>query len=87
MQKTIQWGSFGLGSIGFVIGFLLTQAPGKDHSLDFLFLVVSAASLGLACWLLIRDRDSTLRNVALTLAVLEVLAAAYGVISIVTYSH
>ena len=88
MQKTMGWGSFAAGSVGFAIGVLLTQTPGLDHRLDLLFLVGSTLLLGVACWLLLRvTRAGILRNTALTIAVLEALTATYAVASIVTYSR
>jgi len=85
MRKAVLWSSFGTGTMGFVLGTLLTQAPGRDHSLDLTFLVGSAALLGVATWMLLRANRGNLGNIALTVAVLEVATAAYFGVSILTY--
>ncbi len=65
---------------------MLTQVPGKSHSLDLSFLVASIILLGFAGWMLKRGNGaSTVRNTALTVAALEALLAAYGVVSFITY--
>jgi hypothetical protein len=87
MRTAVTWACFGLGSIGFVFGVLLTQAPGKDHILDLTFLFSAAILLLLSCWLLWRIGSSFLRNTALTIAIFEVLTAVYGLASILTYQH
>ena len=85
MKTALKWASFALGSVGCGVGVMLTQAPGKNHSLDLSFLVASIILLGLAGWMLKRgDGASVVRNTALTLAALEALLAAYGVASIIT---
>ena len=86
MQIILKWASFGLGSVVCAMGVLLTQVPATDHRLDLLFLIASMVLLGLACWMLKRGETANIvRNGAMTLAALEVLLAAYGVLSIVTY--
>ena len=85
MRQAVAWVCFGLGSAGFVLGVLLTQAPGRNHTPDLSFLLCAAALLVVACWLLRRVNSGMLRNAAITVALFEVLIAAYGVASIVTY--
>jgi hypothetical protein len=70
-----------------VLGILLTQAPGRNHTLDLTFLLCSFILLVSACWLLWRVGSGVLRNTALTIAFFEVLVAAYGAVSILTYTR
>jgi hypothetical protein len=88
MLRTAVGGSLVVGSIGLAVGILLTQAPGRDHKLDLMFLAGSAVLLAIACWLLPRiTKSGILRDALLTVAVLELLVSAYGVVSSVTYSR
>jgi hypothetical protein len=87
MRGAAAWGCFGIGSAGCVLGILLTQAPGRNHTLDLVFLLCSLVLLVPACWFLWRVGSGVLRNAALTIGFFEVLIAGYAVVSILTYTR
>ena len=87
-RKRFMYSSFATGSATFLAGVLLTQVPGKDHSVDSIFLISSMLLLGCACCLMVRWRpEGFLARSALTIAVFELLVSVYALISILTYRH
>jgi hypothetical protein len=87
MRGAAAWSCFGIGSAGCILGLLLTQAPGRNHTFDVISLLYSLLLLVGACWFLWRARRGVLRNIALTIGFFEVLIGGYAAVSILTYTR